>query len=119
MKSYINFLGRNKLYTAIEAVGLVLSLGFAILTGTYVYIHSSIAYENPDHERIYMLNRDKLFLLGSQDKAVIEASVPEVEVAARVSGSGGNSSREINGAFHTYSVMFVDRGHLDILGDGF
>ena len=31
MKSYLKFLSRNKLYTAIEAVGLVVSLAFVIL----------------------------------------------------------------------------------------
>ena len=31
MKSYLKFLSRNKLYTAIEAVGLAVSLAFVIL----------------------------------------------------------------------------------------
>ncbi len=30
MKSYLKFLSRNKLYTAIEAVGLAVSLAFVI-----------------------------------------------------------------------------------------
>ena len=34
MKSYLKFLSRNKLYTAIEAVGLAVSLAFVILIGT-------------------------------------------------------------------------------------
>ncbi len=114
MKSYIKFLSRNKLYTLIEAVGLILSLGFAILTGSYVYIHSSIAYENPEHERIYMLNRDRLFLLGSQDKAVLESSIPEVEVAARIAGGTGMTSAEINGSSHGYENIFVDREFFEL-----
>ena len=36
MKSYLKFLSRNKLYTAIEAVGLAVSLAFVILIGSYV-----------------------------------------------------------------------------------
>lgn len=32
MKSYLRFLSRNKLYTAIELVGLSISLAFVILT---------------------------------------------------------------------------------------
>ncbi len=114
MKSYIKFLSRNKLHTAIEAVGLTLSLGFAILTGSYVYIHSNIAYENPEHERIYMLNRDRLFLLGGQDKAVLESSIPEVEVAARVAGGVGMTSAEINGNSHSYDNMFVDQEFFEL-----
>lgn len=36
MKSYLKFLSRNKLYTAIETVGLAVSLAFVILIGSYV-----------------------------------------------------------------------------------
>ena len=35
MKSYLKFLSRNKLYTAIEAVGLVVSLAFVIIIACY------------------------------------------------------------------------------------
>ncbi len=108
MKSYIKFLSRNKLYTAIEAVGLILSLGFAILIGSYVHLHTSIAYENPDHDRIYMLNRDRLFFLGSGDKAVIDSSIPEVEVSARISGGSGSSDAKIDGVSYRYEQLFAD-----------
>lgn len=33
MKSYLRFLGRNKLYTAIEVVGLSIALAFVIILG--------------------------------------------------------------------------------------
>ncbi len=107
MKSYINFLGRNKLYTAIEAVGLVLSLGFAILVGTYVHLHRSIAYENPDHDRIYTLNRSNIFLLGGQDKPMIDSSVPEVELSARIAGGSG-SSFSLGEQSYKYISYFAD-----------
>ena len=37
MNSYLKFLSRNKLYTAIEAVGLAVSLAFVILIGSYAW----------------------------------------------------------------------------------
>ena len=37
MKSYFKFLSRNKLYTAIEAVGLIVSLAFVLLTGLIAF----------------------------------------------------------------------------------
>ena len=36
MRSYLKFLSRNKLYTAIEAVGLSVSLAFVIISFCYV-----------------------------------------------------------------------------------
>ncbi len=85
MKSYIKFLSRNKLYTAIEAVGLTISLAFVILIGTYVWQQYRIAYENPDHDRIYIVSDQETFGLGYYDKEDLEATIPEVEVAARYS----------------------------------
>ncbi len=107
MKTYIKFLSRNKLYTAIEAIGLILSMGFAILIGNYVYLHTSIAYENPDWKRTYMLNRDRMFYLGNKDKDVIDSSIPEVELCARVSGGTTNGTR-IEGNSYAYTQFFAD-----------
>ena len=54
MKSYLKFLSRNKLYTAIEFIGLAVSLAFVILIGSYVVQQYKVAWENPDRERIYV-----------------------------------------------------------------
>ena len=43
MKSYLKFLSRNKLYTAIEAVGLVISIAF----GTVLWQTLKAAKTNP------------------------------------------------------------------------
>lgn len=107
MKSYIKFLSRNKLYTAIEAVGLVLSLGFAILIGSYVHLHTSIAYGNPDHDRIYTLNRARIFLLGGLDKPMIDSSIPEVELSTRIAG-GPNSNFCLGDREYRYTSFYAD-----------
>ena len=54
MKSYLKFLSRNKLYTAIEAVGLAVSLAFVIIIGSYVWQQYAVTREHPDRERIYV-----------------------------------------------------------------
>ena len=54
MKSYLKFLSRNKLYTAIEAVGLAVSLAFVIIIGSYVWQQYAVTRENPDGNRIYL-----------------------------------------------------------------
>lgn len=35
MQSYLKFIGRHAIYTAVEAVGLVLSMAFVIIIGCY------------------------------------------------------------------------------------
>ena len=53
MRSYLRFLSRNKLYTAIEVVGLSVALAFVLLIGSYIWQQYSISHENPDYDRIY------------------------------------------------------------------
>ena len=55
MKSYLRFLGRNKLYTAIEVVGLSLALAFLIVLGS-VLIEKSQVNDNIKYaDEIYSL----------------------------------------------------------------
>ena len=59
MSSYLKFLSRNKLYTIIEAIGLIVSIAFVILIGNYVYQQYTVAYSNPYRNRIYAVgNQD-------------------------------------------------------------
>ena len=53
MKSYLKFLSRNKLYTAIEAVGLIVSLAFVLLTGHYVWTQRQMTRNVPDYKDVY------------------------------------------------------------------
>ena len=90
MKSYLKFLSRNKLYTAVEAVGLVVSLAFVILIGNYVYQQYSVAYGNPYRDRIYAVGCQDYMSLSWWDKAVFEDNLPEVEAVCRISDADGD-----------------------------
>ncbi len=87
MSSYIKFLSRNKLYTVIEAIGLIVSIAFVILIGNYVYQQYSVAYGNPYRNRIYAVGNQDYMSLSWWDKAVFEDKLPEAETVARISGS--------------------------------
>ena len=53
MSSYLKFLSRNKLYTAIEAVGLSVSLAFVVIIFCYVSQQIGVTRENPHRKEIY------------------------------------------------------------------
>ena len=55
MKSYLRFLGRNKLYTALEVVGLSLALAFLIVLGSVLIEKSQVNDNIKDKDRIYSL----------------------------------------------------------------
>ena len=54
MKSYFRFLSRNKLYTLINVVGLVVSLMFIILLGDYTWRQYSIDSWHKNADRMYL-----------------------------------------------------------------
>ena len=85
MNSYLKFLSRNKLYTAIEAVGLAVSLAFVILIGSYVVQQYQMAHENPAWDRLYVPGTDSYAGLSIWDKEEIEMAIPEVETVSRMS----------------------------------
>ena len=90
MNSYLKFLSRNKLYTAIEAVGLAVSLAFVIIIGSYVVQQFEVKYENPNWRDVYTFamvedgHPDQLGLTYTFTDAIKEAA-PEVEMAGRLS----------------------------------
>jgi len=83
MKSYLKFLSRNKLYTAIEAVGLAVSLAFVILIGSYVVQQYEVAHESPQWKQTFVLGSDEFLGLTYWDKEELEMNIPEVEAATR------------------------------------
>jgi len=85
MKSYLKFLSRNKLYTAIEAVGLAVSLAFVILIGSYVVQQYEVAHESPEWKRTFVLGSEEFLGLTYWDKEELEMNIPEVEAATHVS----------------------------------
>ncbi len=82
MRSYLKFLSRNKLYTAIEAVGLAVSLAFVIIIGSYVWQQFSVTRENPYRESIYVPGLPNYPSLTYAFPDVI-TEIPEIEVVSR------------------------------------
>lgn len=85
MKSYFKFLSRNKLYSTIEALGLVVSIAFVILTGNYIWRQFAIAYANPLGNSIYAVGANNYMTLSWWDKTVFEDKLPEAKAVCRIS----------------------------------
>ena len=83
MKSYLKFLSRNKLYTAIEAVGLAVSLAFVIIIGSYVWQQYAVTWENPDRERVYVPGTPGFPALTYGFPDAI-GNIPEIESVSRM-----------------------------------
>ena len=84
MKSYLKFLSRNKLYSAVEAVGLAVSLAFVILIGSFVVQQYQVAHESPEWKRTFVLGSEEFLGLTYWDKEELLMNIPEVEAASTV-----------------------------------
>ena len=118
MKSYLKFLSRNKLYTAVEAVGLVVSLAFVIIIGSYVWQQYAIAHSTPDGERVYAVSADNYFFgLSWWDKACFEEEIPEVETACRIGSTDEDAIVTYKGEPFNAIVTYGDPELFEIFSD--
>jgi len=115
MNSYLKFLSRNKLYTAVMAVGLIVSMAFALLIGNYVLMQYHVVKENPDHDRIYAVGTETYISDSWWDKDEYLAKIPEVEAATRFGFSTyGTKAIKVNGSTFAPVIASVDKAFFDI-----
>ena len=108
MKSYLKFLSRNKLYTAIEAVGLVVSLAFVIIIACYTWQQFAVTREAKDYKRIYALTsgQDRISAWPGE-LAAVKDRIPDVEAAGRINVYGTASwfnGRQVQGNPDVYEI---------------
>lgn len=93
MKSYFRFLSRNKLYTAINVIGLAISLMFVILLGDFSWRQMSIDnWSNAN--RITMIGNNDNFFFWPQAVQEVQDMCPEVESTCRLLSHAGKLKSE-------------------------
>ena len=112
MKSYLKFLSRNKLYTAIEAAGLIVSLAFVVIIGTSIRDQLRIS-RAPD-------GQENLYLLGPPSDPVLEyrqeeelAALPDLQQTAAFVRAEMNVL--IDGVPHRARILLADAGLLEMV----
>lgn len=79
MKSYMRFLWKNKRYTAIQVVGLSVSLAFVIILTSWLVNIVKMGHENPEYEDIYAVcyqnSMHTTWALGEH----LSDNIPEIE----------------------------------------
>ena len=111
MKTYLKFLSRNKLYTAIEFVGLSVALAFVIISFCYVVQQYAVTRENPDRERIYAVGSDDMVNCYAM-KEFIDGKLPEVENVTHFLYRKGNVVKVGDGRI-LVNVLACDREFFD------
>ena len=116
MRSYLKFLSRNKLYTAIEAVGLAVSLAFVILIGSYVRQQWQVAHGYPEWKKTYAVGMSYNTVEMAPRCGLAELlkeSVPEIEKAS-IYSSLGIEGKYSDHPIHNESISVVNPDFLDM-----
>ena len=91
MKSYLRFLSRNKLYTAIEVVGLSVALAFVIVLSSYIVNDMSVNKVLKNTDDVYMVHGLERSDCFSEVPALYE-TMPEIKSSCGMVHSGRNPS---------------------------
>ena len=83
MKSYFRFLSRNKLYTAIEVVGLSIALAFVVFIATFVAGELGYDKDLKNTENIYIGHEEEFAIMSYTVGDVIVQEFPQVEEVCR------------------------------------
>jgi putative ABC transport system permease protein len=113
MSSYLKFLSRNKLYTAIEAVGLAVSLAFVVIIFCYVAQHVAITRENPHRKEIYGVTIQNMLKYQNGMKETIGESIPEIQAITEFGWLYSTDLRADGQLLRLGQVLGCDRDFFD------
>ena len=113
MKSYLRFLSRNKLYTAIEVVGLSIALAFVIVLSSYILDDMSTNKVLKNTDDIYLVH-SRRHANCFQELPSLYESMSEIESSCSMVQSG-RSRKSFFGELTTASYG-ENQAHVSILG---
>ena len=102
MKSYLRFLGRNKLYTAIEVVGLSVAIAVAVPLLSYLLRVNEFNHAHPDHENIYSLSVARMQCSSPNIGKYLQENIPEIEIVSSPSHLSAMYTCEVDGRMASY-----------------
>lgn len=111
-RSYFKFLGRNRLYTAINVLGLSVSLMFVILIAVYTTQELSVDSFHKNADRIYVLGHEHDTATGYGIVPYLLSRYPEIEKATAFTNN--HVVVDIEGIPYVAEVGMVDSTFFDI-----
>ncbi|MDX1672270.1 MAG: ABC transporter permease [Balneolaceae bacterium] len=117
-------LGKNKIYTFTNVIGLTVGLGCCILI--FMYVHQQLSYDDfhPNSDRLYRVALERIYPDRASSYAIIpsgfseafEDEIPEVQNATRLLGfpSFSNVVEHQDRAFEENYYFFADSNFFDL-----
>lgn len=113
MNSFINFLKRNKLYSAVNLLGLSLSMAFVLLLAVYVTSQLSTDSFQKNADRIYVIAQKETLSSAYWLSRHMKANFPEIEKSASYS-TNGLQEYKIDGNIVNARTSYADSSFFDM-----
>lgn len=113
MSSFINFLKRNKLYSAVNLLGLSLSMAFVLLLAVYVTSQLSTDSFQKNADRIYVIAQKETVTSAYWMSRHMKANFPEIESSASYS-TNGLQEYKIDGNIVNARTSYADSSFFDM-----
>ena len=114
MKSFWNFLKKNKLYGAINLVGLTVSMAFVLLLAVYVQRQLTTDSFQENADRIYVIANEENVDMGYWLDKHLKNNFPEIERGCCVANIASATAFSIDGERVYGSTMAADSTFFDI-----
>ena len=116
MKSYLKFLSRNKQYTAIEAFGLSVALGFVVILGSYATMEYSVGNGNEKAKEIYAVGSGDYLGLTWGTAQEFFPSIPEIKEWTRVATANNLPGVMVGDNFFKVEAFCIDPNFFEFFG---
>ena len=108
MKSFWNFLRKNKLYAAVNLVGLTVSMAFVLLLAVYIQRQLTTDSFQQNADRIYVVANEDNMTMGYWLDKHLKNNFPEIEKGCCVANIASAAAFNINGERVYGSTMAAD-----------
>lgn len=108
MKSFWNFLRKNKLYAAVNLVGLTVSMAFVLLLAVYIQRQLTTDSFQKNADRIYVIANEDNVTMGYWLDKHLKNNFPEIEKGCCVANIASAAAFNIDGERVYGSTMAAD-----------
>ena len=108
MKSFWDFLRKNKLYAAVNLVGLTVSMAFVLLLAVYIQRQLTTDSFQQNADRIYVVANEDNVTMGYWLDRHLKNNFPEIEKGCCVANIASAAAFNINGERVYGSTMAAD-----------
>lgn len=108
MKSFWNFLRKNKLYAAVNLVGLTVSMAFVLLLAVYIQRQLTTDSFQQNADRIYVIANEDNVTMGYWLDKHLKNNFPEIEKGCCVANIASAAAFNIDGERVYGSTMAAD-----------